>query len=157
MRLLSVVLFFIALFWIAAIVFLAPSFIVLRANIDDTNAEIKAIQSQRELSEAKGLESQVSDARKLLSLVSASSTGEGVATIFKRILALKNAGVALSTISMPDTTHMQLHGTARDRQTLQTFVKNIEADGHVAHVDSPLSNFIAEKDILFSISVQWNQ
>lgn len=157
MRLLSLALFFVALFWIAANVFLLPSFLILRANIEDTQAQIQGIQSKKVVEEAKDLEKEVGDARKLLSLVSASTSDKSMAVLFKRVLSDKNAGISISYIAMKDQLHTEIHGVARNRQTLQSFVKNIEHDAAVVHVNSPLSNFIAEKDLDFVLSIEWSR
>ena len=48
---------------------------------------------------------------------------------------------------------MALTGTARNRDALRSFITALEAQSAVQSVDAPISNFLADKDIVFRITV----
>ncbi len=141
---------------IAAIVFLLPSFLIFDARLRDVASQIESVRNEKEVVEAKDLEKEMETARTLLSLAGASSTS-GVSGFLKIVLTHKISTVSYTSFVFSDELHTEIRGIARDRQALASFVRSLEKDTRIAHVESPLSNLIAERNIIFTILVEWKK
>lgn len=77
----------------------------------------------------------------------------------KIIQSLTPAAVVVNKYSIGDTTNpvLQILGTAKTRNDLEGFVKELQASPSVASVDSPISNYVKNVNADFSIIVTFKK
>jgi len=158
LRVLATVSLFIIPISLAGTIFLMPSYLL-------SEAELQSAQDDRRILEAEGMlaaESTVStEAERIKSTAQAFSLDhtflplEAIAAITEK----KPAGVRITRITVEDSSKMSIgvSGTARDRQTLQTFVDRLHENPDVLSIDSPISNFVKSEDGAFRIGVVFKQ
>lgn len=88
---------------------------------------------------------------------------DGVAPLWDDVLLLQelaSAAIAIESIEMARTDGvmetMTVRGVAETRATLAEFRDAIEANERFAAADLPLSNLAKDRDITFSITIQFN-
>lgn len=64
-------------------------------------------------------------------------------------------GVVITKVSLNTTTIVDVFGTSPNRESLQAFIKALEAQPSVGRVDNPLSNLVKTKDGAFKITVEF--
>ncbi|NIR48449.1 PilN domain-containing protein, partial [candidate division KSB1 bacterium] len=52
-----------------------------------------------------------------------------------------------------DGVRVSINGTARDRAALSAFARELENEPRFANIDLPISNFVKETDIDFSLTL----
>jgi hypothetical protein len=64
-------------------------------------------------------------------------------------------GIKLDRFSSDDTGSLELYGISSTREVLQSFIKTLESDPHIATVDSPVTNFIKNKNNTFRLTISF--
>lgn len=78
--------------------------------------------------------------------------------IFDRVLGHRQHGISLSLFSyngagaVENMPQFKIEGTASDREILVAFRDILDADPFIGNVRSPISNFLQERDISFSLT-----
>jgi len=72
----------------------------------------------------------------------------------KMIIGAKAKGITINNFSLSGK-DISLGGTAATRNDLSFFVDNLKKEPLFEKIDSPLSNFLKEKDIRFNISISF--
>lgn len=64
-------------------------------------------------------------------------------------------GITLTRFTTDDGVLLEVFGVAQNRELLQTFIASLEANPKVALVDSPVSNFIKNKNGTFRLTISF--
>lgn len=143
---------------VISLVLLAPSYFLTKVRANEATAEL---ENAKQILAAKlppsdvvsAVQSAVRSADALRPLTKPQSVFELI-----KIFEIKPAGVTLSSISFDEATDlgpakMIVQGRAADREKLTMFSRSLESRVEFASVDVPVSNFVREKDIYFSMTI----
>lgn len=72
--------------------------------------------------------------------------------IIKTIIETKTKGISINYFSL-NGGNISFSGTARTRKELLSFVENLKKEPIFKKIDSPISNFLKENDVMFNISI----
>ncbi len=148
------------IFICVAIIFLAPSYFLLSSEKNISREQISLALQRFDRENAQKIETEITDFN--AELVSFSQKEEGLALIspdIRQILKARSNSIKIEGISYqrkgasrPNGV-ISLRGTADNRNSLLSFMKNLEAAGGVKRVESPASNLLKENNISFVLII----
>lgn len=139
-----------------ATAFLVPSYIVSSAKHAIVSQEIDALKGGLTQEQTNTLKKTVDDTNQKIKLLSRNIKKTSVydtllSVIDEKTSAVKIHGIVYSVDSQGE--RVSVSGVARDRQSLLAFTKALEANTEFEKVDLPISNFVKEENIDFSLSI----
>jgi Tfp pilus assembly protein PilN len=141
---------------IASTAFL-PAYIVSRAEVAETENQIKQIKESPLFAESEKMHTALAQANTKISILSKEN---GVMQISEVIaLAVKGNGQAIRVTGFSfqknkGKSKLMITGMARDRESLSNFVKELEKEKRFETVNLPVSNFTKDRNAEFSIDIQ---
>ena len=153
-RLISVTCFLLALSFLLVVVFIAPSYFVIRerqASVENSFTLLKKPVGVDEKSVTAVVRGANQKVAALLEIPSASFT-----PLLQKISKYKPSGVSVrGMIYNPKnikTASVTVQGVAASRESLVSFINHLKTDGTFSQIDVPISNFAKGQDIDFSVS-----
>lgn len=144
--------------FLSGVFLLSPSYFFSRQNARNATAHIQYEQDL--LLATKGGDTRratIDDINKKLSLLlRAFSSPLSAREVVDTVIAHKPSSVRVGGIfflSSPGASTLTLTGVASDRNSLSTFIKSLDSDPLFSSVEIPISNFVEDKDIDFSIKL----
>ena len=147
-----------------ASILLLPSFVYLAFERDSLDVQLSALRAQNALF-LKDTSAQVElaeTARQLELTRPVSTTSPLPSSSILAAVGLMGHAILLESIGYSkvdrpqagkETAMMVIRGSARDRNELLRFIHVLEGEPRFIRVDSPLTNLIKDKDILFTLQV----
>ncbi len=153
----TLALFFIGTLACAGIVFLFPTILFLQEKTASLADSINAAIASTSGADEAPLRATITDINKKLGLFSGAEkplVSDGLVAI---VLADKPEGVLVNTL---DITHKEknnydvsMHGIAPDRDTLLNYTKALEAKEGITNVEIPITNYLPESHLEFTITL----
>ena len=155
-RLFAVSLWMLALLAWVGVILLLPSYFFIEFQLHEFQRSFQAFQSSPEIPRMERDEKET----KLLAsrfsfLKSAFASNEQISSLLEIIFSLRPAGVSITDLSYAkgDNT-IAIKGNAHTRSDLLEFSRLLEARPEFGKAYSPLSNFLKEQYLDFSLSVE---
>lgn len=154
LRVVSVWLLLLGSVCLIGIVLLLPSYIKLTLQINDVNNSSSMLHESASSFDVSA--AQLIEANKQAQLLVA---GADTVALSDYIVAAESAagpGITISSLVLQDTAEVMKYtvtGVAAIRQDLESFRDNLEALPVFSAVRLPISNFITDRDILFSMDI----
>lgn len=134
---------------------LAPAYIELRSHVDANSRELERVTAlvPKDDADAKGA---VAGLGRQIDKLRGVEKTPLFSEYVDKLVAAKVPGIALSNVSFVlrgDVPELSLSGSARDRDALSAFRKNLRANPEFVDADFPTSAFLKETDISFSMKL----
>lgn len=71
------------------------------------------------------------------------------------IKSVDSRGISIDNFALSATNELKISGIADTREILQSFIKNLENNQKIALVNSPVSNFVKNKNSDFNITISF--
>ncbi len=142
-----------------AAVLLVPAYIVSSKRHATAEQELMFLRQGIGMEETEDPAQMIAEANAKLSLLAdKNDRGMQVHRIFALIITHKNSNIAITDLSYDaakgaDGVRVSINGTARDRAALSAFARELENEPRFANIDLPISNFVKETDIDFSLTL----
>jgi Tfp pilus assembly protein PilN len=154
LRLATVIFLFISAIFLISIGLLFPSYISLAFDKGILHSETEALEAEIKSKNDKGLSETLNRTNTILALVKPDNTYilESVEAILKQ----KPVGVSISTISYTrgqDQSSINISGTAKERNDLIIFTKQLQKESGFTSVTLPVSNLAKQVDVPFSLEI----
>lgn len=145
-------------------IFLLPSYILSEVKLTEMmNAAQAARTTSTELLQTKNSATVLlKETNRKVQFLKVPKEGEkSVYAVIDMIVKQKTANIRIQSFLYTAATEtaqgsVVLNGLAKDRESLTTFLKNMEAQPAFTTVDLPVSNFAKDKDIVFSMQIYGN-
>lgn len=146
---------------IVAIVLLLPTFFVVETEKKSVNQQLEGLVPNGEQEEVLDTDEVIDEAQQKLSIL---TTGVGsyqnVSYIHEVLIGYRTDNVNFTRFSYDSQVTVDeyvgkitVNGRATDRKSLEKFVESLDRDPLFTDIDDPISNYIDEKDLSFSIIV----
>lgn len=135
-------------------ILLIPTFITINSRFDIATAQIKILERDGSITtdvDLSTLETKVQTIKEKLALP---PTIEPTGYI-DLVKAVAPSGVTLTRFTTDDGVLLEVYGVVQTREILQSFITSLEASPKVALVDSPVSNFIKNKNGTFKLTISF--
>jgi len=156
-RIVVVLLISVFITFIVSISLLVPVYILLKDK--EASAEKYLIgQSDEVINEREFLKNVINDTNKKLSILKKEEVGGFIVhtDIFKTILDTRK-NVRINSVTYQnndiDAPLVRVSGTADTREDLQLFTKRLEGEVNFINVNAPISNFVQDRNIEFSLEI----
>jgi hypothetical protein len=154
-RLAILTLLFVFIVGLILLIFLAPSLVIFNVREASIEAEL---QSHRALADASDEERLKGEIEKVRSLVGLLSEDEGAIlpkVLFDQVRQSRKTGIDLTGLRHErDDGIITVSGISLDRETLLSFVRELEAQPLFTNVELPIATFVHSEDISFSITIE---
>lgn len=157
-RKIIVFLLFLFVSGIIATVFSIPPHLMSVSKEKEIEGQISAVRGSNIFMEASMLNKQLSDINLKLKALHPQTDLISVEDIFEKVLIRKNSKISIDTLLYrrsigKEQSTITVGGVASDRESLATFVQNLEGEALFTKVDLPVSNFTKNKNSDFSILI----
>jgi len=146
---------FIIFIQIFILVAFLPSWFVSFYKQRDVSSEVAKAQDDLLVNEVSKLSVEINSINKKLEVIKTTQTGFSPTQILDDIVEQKSSSISINEItyikSGANEVQVTLGGTARERDSLLSFVRKLEASKLFSKVDSPISNYTKDRDINFSL------
>lgn len=135
-------------------VLLVPTLITINSRFAIANTQMSMLQKDGVIAsdlDLSTLEKGASLVREKLSAIPAVQPTVYIALV----QSLVPKGVTVDRFGTDDGALLEVFGASDTRETLQGFIHSLQADPRVALVDSPVSNFIKNKNGTFKLTVSF--
>jgi len=158
-RLAIVSLFFLTALIVVHGVLLVPTYLFYNLRIGELEAEEARIDTVLAVAEERELEQRANMLRTHASFLETAKDMPTLTDAFQEVAGLRAGTITITSFSYEPARgekegNMQLVGTARDRDALYTFVRELEARPRITSASFPIGNLARERDIPFTITVQ---
>jgi hypothetical protein len=145
----------------AAVILFTPSYLLVESQEKNFEKQLLLIKESFERENIDQIESSARDLNsQLASYAKQEELFVGASSLFLEIIGKKPPLIRLDNFSYtisdkegkPDK--ISLRGFSSDRESLVSFTKKLEQSGLFSKVGSPLSNFLKEKNINFSLNLE---
>jgi hypothetical protein len=156
-RVLIVLMFFIASGIVVGILSLFPSYIVSYNQEKNLLNKVENIQKTRA---SDGIDNMISELNKSYYSVKAlrnDKTKVSFKSNIEEILGLRSKGITITSFEIASSSEQEgisemiIQGDSATRETLLSFKKNIESDANISNVVLPISDLTKSKNISFAI------
>ena len=158
MRRAIVALLFVGVLFIVGIVFLVPQYVMLLNKQHNLKVSLDTIKHQGVEKHHTGLVDVISKTNaQIKSLTQNSVVFYGAYDVFREVLKKKNTSIKIFGLFYNfdnNETRVSISGIAGDRKNLLAFTKKLESNKMFYGVELPISNFVKEQDIDFSILIK---
>ncbi len=156
-RLLSTVFLGVAIVSVFGIVSLVPAYLSLFFHKENVIAETEALQKSIAL-EDKSVAAEFASAKKEISVLTAGKGKNSVTEDIMRVLGKKEGvgGIHITAITYEKRgteDGISIGGEADDRASLRAFQKALEEEYRFGKVNIPVSNFVKEHNIPFTVTI----
>lgn len=151
-RLLILWLCFSAVLIFAVIIFLLPSYFLSVSKWKLTE-ERSAALAQSGSEEVKGLSDTLRETERKLSLLKNTGVPASIYGLFVSVIRDASPTIRFYNFQY-EPGKLLVSGTSENRESLLAFQKRLKAEPIFSSVDLPVSNFVREKDIPFTISIK---
>lgn len=139
---------------IVGAILLVPTFITINSRYSITKKQISDLQKNSSIT----TDVDIASFEKKVSLISSklSSPKKNQPTMYFDVArSLVPQGISVTQFITIDSNRITVSGVADNRESLQSFIKALEANENIASVDNPVSNFIKNKNSVFSLSISF--
>lgn len=148
------------IFICVAILFLIPSYFFLSSEKNISREQISSALQRFDREKAQKIETEITDFNAELVSFSQKETGLlAISSNIRQILKARSNSIKIEGIfyqkkgaSQPNGV-ISLQGKADNRNSLLSFIKNLEVAGGVKGVESPASNLLKENNISFALII----
>jgi hypothetical protein len=157
-RRIIVLLLFLFVSGLIATISIFPSMLLSSSKTQEVEKQIEVARSSPILKEEADLNSRLTETNLKLSALMPIEDSISVDDLINRVIQKKSDGIRLSGFfyrhaSSKTSSGFSISGVAEDRESLSTFVKNLQGEALFTKVDLPVSNFTKDKDATFSIQI----
>lgn len=161
LRVVAVTCFTLASVIIVALVLLLPSFFILETEKRTLETQLEGLIPHEASAEVIDTDAIIAEVEEELEILGPGiGSSETVSYIHEVLLGYKTENIAFdrflySTIhgAKETSTEITVSGRAFDRKSLELFVESLNQDPMFADIDDPISNYINERDLPFSIII----
>ncbi len=154
-RLVTTTFFFLFLLVLIAGVLLVPASILSTLKEKNLSAQLELLKKGDSAGAEQTMNKTIADINKSVFLFTVPNTAPLLSTeVLEPLFTLTPSGVAITGVSFKNDTPatLEISGIAKDRQTLDLFVKKLQTHPQFAKVDLPISNFVKDKDIDYKVT-----
>jgi len=160
MRRASVMFVLIIFLFVIGIVLLIPQHVALSIKQTITTEELESIKNQISQKTSIDPEEIIKQTNSQIGLlVQSPQAFAGIYNTFYKIIEKRSNDIAITGMFYNlDNNEMKIsiHGIARNRKSLSEFAEILESQKIFFHVELPISNFVKEEDIDFSLTLKIN-
>lgn len=140
-----------------ALIFVIPAYINATLKEQTLTLQLETLKKSQVIDKNDSLNQIIQDINKKLKIFPDSDTKSPISkSIINSIVADKGTGIVISQINYSKTqdgvTMVNIIGSAKDRDTLLAFQKVLEGEPQFKNITVPISNFIKESNLEFSIT-----
>jgi Tfp pilus assembly protein PilN len=138
-------------------VFLVPTFIFLNQDVLSKSSELQKL-SKSQTAEEQLAQTESAALQTEAKNLAAHDTTPTASAVLQTILAVSHSGIALEgfTYTPPDATgkgSLEINGTADTREDLRNYDESLSALPYITNADLPISDYAAESNIVFTITL----
>lgn len=145
-------------FILTLFIFISPSFGYLFFEEKNVGAESEAIKKSDQFKKADEVLKAIQETNGQLRVVSLESGPLKITEAIEKIVQVKNASIHVTSIQYrtinASSSVITLEGKADKRDALKKFVTDLQNIPMFLSVELPISNFVKDKDISFTISMK---
>lgn len=157
LRVAVVALFLLAALLLVSVVWLVPAYILSANKYNVTEGELVALKNEIEQLQPDDPKEEIDDINEKLGVLKGGPFTEHYAyDLITDIIEKKNEDIQITNIFYDKTNteiKVLLRGNALNRESLSSFVSEIEKNKLYSRVDLPISNFVKETNLEFSLNV----
>jgi hypothetical protein len=138
----------------------APAYILSYVDEREADAQLKVIERDREDRGSAGLDEEINETKRLISLLTDNSSGINpiaLSNIVDDLIRPRGTGVRISSISLStqasSTVDVTISGVANTREVLVSYRRRLAEDPRISKVDLPVSDLAKSSDISFNLSI----
>lgn len=155
-RLVTVFLFFVSMFFLISTALLFPSYISLSSEKSLYEVESKNLKKQIELKDKEGLATTLAKIQSNLSLAKPNETA--IYRAIGAILNQTNTNISITSIGYTRggagaQSSLNLQGVAKNRESLIGFSNNLKKELIFSSVNLPVSNLAKQTDVKFNLTL----
>lgn len=163
-RVAVVVLIFLTVLALLSLASLAPSYFAASSKYDAASLASEITESENKMLK-EDLESMAKEANKAAALLSSQNADLSPRGVFSEIVSLKQSGIRITGLSYSIAVaakkgeqqsrekRIAVSGAAETRESLLSFMDTLKSKDLFASADLPISNFVKERDLDFSINI----
>ncbi len=153
-RIIQAVVVGMAVLIVVSAILLIPTLITIRSRFSIASNQISALESGGSLAsdvDLSVLESRAKSVRDILAIPEKPQ----VTDYIDIVRSIVPSSVTIERFSSENENLLEVFGTAESREILQDFINKLEAQESIALVDSPVSNFIKNKNGSFKLTISF--
>lgn len=133
---------------------LLPAYISAESRLGEYTTELAAMAKINIVGETSSVSDIVKDTNFKLSKYDEVRKAPKTASVLNEFFGVVPAGISLDQLQFDASTmKVSLLGSAKTREALLTFQKNLQDLPNVSNVNIPVSSFVKQKDVSFNITV----
>jgi len=137
-----------------AIIFSALIFFLVNKEKKNSAEYLSLVEKHSTLSDGEGISSFISEINSKVKIYEENKrTGRIINEVVKKIIEVKPAGIKINSFSFKKN-NISFAGISETRSELIYFSDKLKNSGEFKKINSPLSNFLKEKNIEFNISIE---
>jgi hypothetical protein len=141
-------------FCIVAGILLVPTILTINSRFSLANKQVSSLEKSGAMASSidiATLEKRAKQASLKLSIASVVEPTEYIALVKSH----ETSGIVINRFASTASSFLEVSGVAKDRESLQAFIILLQKDPRIALVDSPVANFIKNKNSAFTLSVSF--
>jgi Tfp pilus assembly protein PilN len=141
-------------FCIVAGLLLVPTILTINSRFSLTNKQVSSLEKSGAMASSVDIAALEKKAKQASLKLSIASTVEPTEYI-DLVKSHETVGIVINRFASTTSAFLEVSGVARDRESLQTFISLLQKDPRIAIVDSPVANFIKNKNSVFTLSISF--
>ncbi|MBI2175404.1 MAG: hypothetical protein HYU35_01585 [Parcubacteria group bacterium] len=139
-------------------VLLAPSFVLLRVQQETLTEAIMRIRATEAIERSDAIEREIAALNRELQLIETNAAQQlSVSPLLHGILSHLPGGVSLRSVLYREKEgrpEIEIQGRGKARKDLLLFIDGLRAEERFARVASPVTNLLADRDVVFSFIIE---
>lgn len=153
-RIIQTIVIGVAVLGVVSAVLLLPTLITIKSRFSIASNQISILESDGNIAsdvDLSALENRAKSVRDVLAIPEKTQVTDYV-DIVRSVVP---ASVVIDRFSSENENLLEVFGTAESREVLQDFINKLESNERISLVDSPVSNFIKNKNGSFKLTISF--
>lgn len=152
LRMLNSVIIAILFLIVASLLLILPTWLTINSRFSLINNELKSLEKKGMISNEIDIGSLLSRSQKAKQKLVSGGEKSNIYLI-NLLKSLAPKGITIDRLSLADEKSIEIFGVFASRESLQSFTSSLSRQAEVSSVDSPVSNFVKNKNGTFRLTV----